>query len=158
MARKSGRNTGKRRDEILSLIERREGLTRSQICHLLGISWGASGHHLKSLEREGAIAIHRRGRSTHATLPHRTDAELDVLLATESVLAKNILRALRTRPLRSAELARIMNRSPKTVRTALQKLESVGIVQGNGEYHPEFDLAPNRMTVLGAERQGDSRL
>lgn len=133
------RNGPLTRDEIVNALHREPGLTKTQLCQLLDLSWGTISHHVRLLEADGIverrILRHRARLFTRGTPADKIAASPVV----HDPLAAPILQAVVTNPgIGIRHLAARMSVDRRAIRRHLDLLIDSGLVAQTRAYRPQF--------------------
>lgn len=139
MRRHEDRNGPATRREILTTLQHEPGLTKSQLCRRLQLSWGTVSHHVRLLEATGTLF--RRSMLGRSRLFLATSASEDLALGQ---LARHpwmprLLDQLAQQPgVGIQALARSLELDRRTVRRHLDVLIETGLVAQTQDYRPQF--------------------
>jgi predicted ArsR family transcriptional regulator len=122
---------GPRKDRILDLLDDVPGLNIDELADALQVRRTAAKHHVRGLERAGALVRLRQGRNIlhfRADTP-AIDRTLFCLLRIPSV--QGVCASLLRDPWKTpADLAQDLEVAPRTIRRALHRLKRAGAVRG----------------------------
>lgn len=123
------------RQAIAALVQQTPGMTRKWLAGRLGLSWHGVGHHVRRLVVDGILLEHRSGRSIHVFHAQHGRERRATVLAFTHRHARSVFLAL-TRPMRAADLARLLGLGRKSVSSALVHLRLHGLVEraSDGRY------------------------
>lgn len=142
------RNGPATRLEMVNALRHEPGLTKSQLCRFLGLSWGTISHHVRRLEAEGFIvrrAMYGRRRLFVAdTAP---DHMVTSQLARNPVITRLLNRLDETPCIGVQALARGLAVDRRIVRRNLDLLIDVGLVQQTRDYHPRFFVSERQRAL-----------
>lgn len=139
------------RREILNALRHEPGLTKSQLCRRLNLSWGGVWHHVRRLESEGELIQKNLYGWTglFAASTPRLEMLLFPLLRDDASLS--ILAILRDTPwLRVQDVTKLSRLSRKQVRRRLGFLHAAGILDRSEEVQARFRV---RDDLLEAARR-----
>lgn len=133
------RNGPRTRDEVVNALRREPGLTKTQLCRLLDLSWGTISHHVRLLEAGGIIerrTLRRRARFFLRGTPAETIATSPIA---HDALAAPILQAVVENPgIGIRHLAATMSVDRRAIRRHLDLLIDSGLVAQTRTYRPQF--------------------
>ena len=131
------RNGPATRQEILNAVRHHPGLTKSQLCRVLALSWGTISHHVKRLEEEGLLArIRVRHRLRCFLRPVGPLAQNP--LAYEPLLVPILQTVADTPGIGIRDLVTSVEASRHTIRRHLDLLIASGLVAQTRAYRPQF--------------------
>lgn len=127
------------RHEILNTLRQEPGLTKSQLCRLLQLSWGTISHHVRLLEGSGQLV--RRSVHGRRRLFVPTASEESVLRAhlARDPLMPQLLAHLRENPgVGIQAMATTLSMDRRIIRRHLDRLIASGYVAQTRDYRPRF--------------------
>lgn len=143
------------RKEILNTLRHEPGLTKSQLCRRLDVSWGAVWHHVRRLESDGEIIRKKTYGWTGLFASSTPRLEMTILPLLRDDAALRILAILRDAPgLRMQEITRQSQLSRKMVRRRLDRLAAAGLVDRSSELQAKYAMRGDVLAL--ARRQLDS--
>jgi DNA-binding IclR family transcriptional regulator len=145
------------RHEILNTLRHEPGLTKSQLCRRLDLSWSSVWHHVHRLEEEGQVI--RKNLYGWTGLYAASTPRLEMLLLPllRDAAALSILGILREHPgSRIQDMARRSPLSRKQIRRRLGYLHAAGLVDRSDEFQAKFRVRDDVLEM--ARRQANIRL
>lgn len=137
------------RREILNALRHEPGLTKSQICRRLNLSWGGVWHHVRRLESDGEIIRKNLYGWTglFAASTPRLEMLLFPLLRDDASLS--ILGILRDNPwLRVQDVTKLSRLGRKQVRRRLRFLHAAGILDRTVEVQARFRVRDDLLEAV----------
>lgn len=129
------------RQEILNTLQREPGLTKSQLCRLLQLSWGTISHHVALLEEDRLVVrkpLHGRRR---LFLPTMAEDAVAFHSLARTPLIPRLLAQVRERPgIGIQALATHLSVDRRLIRRNLDLLIESGLLAQTGDYRPKFYL------------------
>lgn len=129
------------RQEILNTLQREPGLTKSQLCRRLQLSWGTISHHVSLLEANRLVArkpLHGRRR---LFLPGTAEDAVAVHDLARSPLIPSLLTRVRENPgIGIQALATQLSVDRRLIRRNLDLLIESGLLAQTSHYRPKFYL------------------
>jgi DNA-binding transcriptional ArsR family regulator len=134
---------GGSRERILQVLRQHPGMNLSRLCRAVGLSWATTKYHLKRLEAEGAVALHRRGRRDIACFPVGVPARYRPWLAALfDPEAAAVLAALGKGEAGVADLSQRTGLSESATRRRLDRLHQNGLLNKRGMLRPRYSRNP----------------
>jgi predicted transcriptional regulator len=152
------RNGPLTREEIVNALRNEPGLTKSQICRLLDLSWGTISHHARLLEAQGRI---ERRAIRHRTRFFAQGMQADRLTsnpAAHDPLAAPLLEAVVANPgIGIRDLAASLSVDRRAIRRHLDLLIESGLVAQTRAYRPQFFVIEQALAneLIGKLRRRD---
>lgn len=133
------RNGPLTRDEIVNALRLEPGLTKTQMCQLLDLSWGTISHHVRLLEAAGRIERRTLRRRTRWFAQGTPAARIATSPIIHDALAVPILQAIVDNPgIAIRHLAASMSVDRRAIRRHLDLLIDSGLVAQTRAYRPQF--------------------
>lgn len=133
------RNGPATRREILTTLQHEPGLTKSQLCRALDLSWGTVSHHVRLLERTGALVRRRLFGRDRLFLPDVTGDDMALGQLARHAGVTRLLDLLAQRPgVGIQALALTLDVDRRMVRRHLDLLIENGLVAQTPDYRPRF--------------------
>lgn len=148
MRQPSERNGPATRQEIVHTLRHEPGLTKSQLCRFLGLSWGTISHHMRRLEKEGFVVRKMiYGRRRLFVADTRPDEMVTSQLVRNPVISQ-LLDCLDENPgIGVQALARALSVDRRKIRRHLDRVIDVGLVQQTRDYHPRFFVSERQRAL-----------
>jgi len=118
-----------RRNEILTYIRNRPGVTFRELARALGVGIGDLQYHLRKLEREGKVFSRKVGRRRYIFPAGFEDEAQRLLMAISTETRRKILLLLMEGPKSQGEIAGKLRVSQPTVSYHMRELEKLGVVK-----------------------------
>lgn len=129
------------RQEIINTLQREPGLTKSQLCRRLQLSWGTISHHVALLEESRLVLrkpLHGRRR---LFLPSVSEATVVLHELARNPLVPPLLAHVRETPgIGIQALAKSMSVNRRIIRRHLDLLIKSGLMAQTRDYRPRFYL------------------
>lgn len=129
------------RKEILNTLQREPGLTKSQLCRRLQLSWGTVSHHVSILEESRAILrkpLHGRRRLFLPNISEETVVRHELA---RNPLVPPLLSNVRENPgIGIQALAASLSVDRRVIRRHLDLLIASGLMAQTRHYRPRFYL------------------
>jgi DNA-binding MarR family transcriptional regulator len=127
------------RREILNTLRQEPGLTKSQLCSFLQLSWGTISHHVRLLEATGEVVRRSvQGRRRLFTPSLSEESILRAHLARDPWVPR-LLAHLRENPGSGIQaMAASLELDRRIVRRHLDRLIASGYVAQTRDYRPQF--------------------
>jgi DNA-binding IclR family transcriptional regulator len=129
------------RKEILNTLRHEPGITKSQLCRRLNLSWGGVWHHVRRLESEGLLLRKNIYGWTGLFAASTPRLEMLLLPLLRDDVALTIIGLLRESPgLRVQDVTRLSRLSRKQVRRRLGYLQAAGLVDRSDGVQAKFHV------------------
>lgn len=122
--------TQERRAALMDIIEAEPGITVSEVIRRSGYGWGATVHHLATLERNGLVTKLHQGRTLHWYAAATIDRKERLLFAAmQQPDQAQILAAAERGAVSAEELAELTGRSRSRVSRLANRLATMGLLE-----------------------------
>lgn len=146
----SDRNGPATRREILTTLTHEPGITKSQLCRRLNLSWSSIWHHVRRLDEEKLLVSKTLYGRTRLYIAAATAREVALLPLLREEANLRILGILAENPgLRIQEVSRATQLTRKQVKRRLKFMHVAGLVDRTGEFQAKFSV---REATLVADR------
>lgn len=133
------------RQEIINTLQREPGLTKSQLCRRLQLSWGTISHHIAILEQDRALVRKRVLGSRRLFLPNVSEDTAVLHELARNPLVPPLLASVRENPgIGIQALAASLSVNRRVIRRHLNLLIESGLMAQTRHYRPRFYLVEQR--------------
>lgn len=142
------------RERIRAAVASRPGITKNELCTLLGVRWATIQHHVRVLVRHHLIHVEDRGWSHELFPPEVPPHDRPWLRALHDEDAARVLEALLEHPMSGVyRLSEDLGFTRKVVRTHLARLIEDGVVEKVGMARPRYRPVLPPEHILGHVRR-----
>ncbi len=145
------------RQEIINTLQREPGLTKSQLCRRLQLSWGTVSHHVALLEKNHVIARKPLRGRRRLFLPNVPEATVVLHELARNPLVPCLLVRVRENPgIGIQALAVSLSVNRRIIRRHLDLLIESGLLAQTRDYRPAFYLIEQGRAngIIELARQG----
>lgn len=153
------RSRSENRRQVHDAIRRNQGITKTELCRLIGLGWGTVSHHVRHLVKLGVVRQLRTKRRVFLYDGDVRGEQMMLMRLLRDDNSKRIMEHVRANPGHGIQAAsRALDMSRKTIRRYLADLVDVGIVDKSQDYRPKFRLHDHGRTLgLGPGLDPDDR-